>query len=91
MYHVYLLRSRTKEIFYIGYSNDIEARLKKHNAGLVNYTNKFLPWDLVYYESYLSQEDAKIREKRLKYFGKAYTQLKFRLINSLNQTINTNK
>ena len=85
MYYVYLLKSKTSGIFYIGYTKDIKKRLEEHNAGLVGYTKKFMPWDLIYYESYISLEDAKIREKRLKYFGKAYTQLKLRLKNSLDQ------
>lgn len=91
MYYVYLLRSRKKGIFYIGYSKDVARRIEEHNAGLANYTRKYLPWDLVYYESYFSLEDAKLREKRLKYFGKAFTQLKCRLTNSLNQIIDLNK
>ena len=46
-------------------------------------TRKYLPWALVYYESFHSLEDAKKREKALKYFGKAYAQLKSRIMNSL--------
>ncbi|MFH1406516.1 MAG: GIY-YIG nuclease family protein [Candidatus Omnitrophota bacterium] len=85
MYHVYLLRSQKNRSFYIGYTKNIEQRLKEHNAGLVEYTKKYRPWMLIYYESYLSLEDAKRREKCLKYFGKAYSQLKVRLRDSLNK------
>ena len=83
MYHVYLLKSKKDGGLYIGYTNDIERRLSVHNAGLVSYTRKYMPWALVYYESFLSLEDAKKREKALKYFGKAYGQLKGRVVNSL--------
>jgi hypothetical protein len=41
--------------------------------------------DVVYYESYISLEDARKREKSLKYFGKAYSQLKSRIAMSLNK------
>jgi predicted GIY-YIG superfamily endonuclease len=44
-----------------------------------------MPWSIVYYESFLSLEDAKMREKSLKSFGKAYSQLKLRMKNSLNK------
>ena len=88
MYHVYLLKSEKKNIFYIGYTKNIEQRLKEHNASLVQYTKKHIPWLLVYYESFASLEDAKIREKSLKFFGKAYTQLKRRIKNSLNKVVN---
>jgi putative endonuclease len=84
-YHVYLLKSQKKDIFYIGYTKDIKQRLSEHNSGLIGYTKKYVPWNLVYYETFFALEDAKKREKSLKYFGKAYTQLKFRIKDSLDQ------
>ena len=83
MYHVYLLKSSKDQRLYVGYTSDVERRLREHNAGFVSYTRKYLPWALVYYESFHSLEDAKKREKALKYFGKAYAQLKSRIMNSL--------
>ncbi|MGA2914593.1 MAG: GIY-YIG nuclease family protein [Sedimentisphaerales bacterium] len=83
MYHVYLLKSRKNNSLYIGYTKDIEHRLKEHNAGLVGYTMKYLPWTLIYYESFISLEDAKKREKSLKCFGRTYSQLKKRITISL--------
>jgi putative endonuclease len=83
MYYVYLLKSKKNNSLYIGYTNNIQQRLKKHNSGKVEYTKKYLPWNLIYYESYISLEDAKKREKSLKYFGKTYTFLKNRISQSL--------
>jgi putative endonuclease len=83
MYHVYLLKSKKNNGLYIGYTRDIQRRLKQHNSGKVEYTRKHLPWNIIYYESYISLEDAKKREKSLKYFGKAYTFLKNRIPQSL--------
>jgi len=91
MYHVYLLNSRKKNIFYIGYTKNIEQRLKEHNTGLVEYTKKYVPWNLIYYESFVSLEDARMREKSLKSFGKTYSQLKLRIKNSLNKIKALNK
>ncbi len=85
MYHVYLLRSKKDKSFYIGYTGDLDKRLKEHNSGLVNYTSKFKPWSLVYYEGYISLLDAQKREKTLKSFGKSYTNLKLRIKDSLNK------
>ncbi len=84
MYYVYLLKSKKNGSLYIGYTKNIKKRLKEHNSGVVGYTSKHKPWKLIYYESFLSLEDAKKREKSLKYFGKAYSQLKNRIKNSLN-------
>jgi putative endonuclease len=86
MYHVYLLRSQKNKSFYIGYTKDIEQRLKEHNTGLVGYTRKYMPWKLVYYESFVSLEDAKVREKALKSFGRTFSYSKLRIKNSLNNS-----
>ncbi|MBU1007196.1 MAG: GIY-YIG nuclease family protein [Candidatus Omnitrophica bacterium] len=84
MYHVYILKSEKNGSLYVGYTSDIENRLQKHNNGLVGYTKKYRPWKLVYYETFISLKDAMKREKSLKYFGKAYGQLKGRIKGSLN-------
>lgn len=91
MYYVYLLKSQRRNIFYIGYTKSIEKRLREHNEGLIGYTKRYHPWDLVYYESFVSLEDAKTREKALKSFGRAYTQLKKRIKNSLMEMDGLNK
>jgi putative endonuclease len=85
MYYVYLLKSQKNDSLYIGYTKDLERRLKEHNAGLADYTRKYLPWTLIYCEGYISLEDAQKREKSLKYFGKAYSQLKKRIAASLDK------
>ncbi|MCG2714250.1 MAG: hypothetical protein L6308_05370 [Candidatus Omnitrophica bacterium] len=59
--------------------------MNEHNSGLVGYTKKYMPWEIVYYESFISLYDAKKREKSLKSFGKAYSGLKLRIRNSLNK------
>ncbi len=73
MYYIYLIRSKIKDRFYIGYTNDLKRRLKEHGVKLS---------DLVYYEAYKAKEDAMKRELRLKRFKSAYGQLKKRIIKS---------
>lgn len=41
----------------------------------------------MYYENFILLEDAKKREKFLKYFGRAYGQLKKRIMNCLNMNL----
>jgi putative endonuclease len=84
MYQVYILKSKKNNTLYVGYTNNLERRLQEHNIGRVAYTRNLRPWNLVYYESFVSLEDAKRREKGLKYFGKAFGQLRNRIKNSLN-------
>jgi len=83
MFYVYVLRSRKDEKLYIGYTDDLRRRLSEHNKGLSRATKSRIPLDLVYYEAYASQADAKVREKRLKSSAGANTALKRRLRDSL--------
>ena len=44
-FYVYILQSQsTPEHFYVGLTEDLQSRLKKHNAGEVPYTSNFCPW-----------------------------------------------
>ena len=81
MYYVYVLVNISNQI-YIGYTADLKRRLYEHNNGKSRST-KYSKWKLVYYESYISKSDAKIRECRLKQRGQAKKALKERISNSL--------
>jgi predicted GIY-YIG superfamily endonuclease len=46
-FYVYILRSDAGgEHFYTGLTEDLKARLAKHNAGEVSHTSKYRPWRL---------------------------------------------
>ena len=83
MYYVYILQSKIDKDLYIGSTNDLRRRLAEHNDGKVKSTAPRLPFDLVYYEAYKSEDDARIRESRLKDRGQARARLKERLSASL--------
>jgi putative endonuclease len=76
MYYIYMLKSKTRSELYYGYTNNLERRVTEHN--------KKQNWDLVYYEAYKSELDARDRERRLKHYAQALTALKGRLKKSLN-------
>ena len=81
MYYFYVLKSKKDEQLYFGYSSDLKLRFQQHNSGLVRATKLSMPWQLIYYESYYSQGDAKHREYSIKLRGNAYLQLKRRIKN----------
>ncbi|MFA6215939.1 MAG: GIY-YIG nuclease family protein [Patescibacteria group bacterium] len=83
MFYVYILKSQKDNKLYIGFTNDLKNRLIRHNGRKVRSTKGRLPLKLIYYEAYQSMEDAKNREKQIKYFGKVYSQLKRRIEKSL--------
>ena len=70
---------------YTGYSTDLKQRIAEHNQGKSPYTSRLMPWKLVYYEAYLSKEDAQHREKSLKLRSNASLQLKKRILKSINE------
>ncbi len=63
---VYMLRCADGS-FYTGWTNDIEARVKAHQAGLGGkYTRAHLPVELVYCEKLPTKREAMSREWALK-------------------------
>lgn len=78
MYYAYILFSLKDNQLYIGFTNDLKIRFKKHTAGFVRATKHRLPLKLIYYEAYLRESDAKRREKFLK-GGMGRTELKIQL------------
>lgn len=86
LYVLYNLNSRAKRKWYIGITSDLRKRIAQHHNKQSTWTSKFGPWQLVYYEAYLSQSDAELREKRLKHHGKGVLELKKRLVKSINKT-----
>ena len=67
MYYVYILQSqKNKKWLYKGSTSDLKRRFKEHNSGKNFSTAPYLPFKLIYYETYLLKEDAEAREKYLK-------------------------
>mgnify|MGYP001582334177 FL=1 len=83
MFYVYVLCSRRDHKLYTGYTTDLRRRLSEHNEGMTKSTKTRTPFDLLYYEAYMSQADAKLREKNLKRSAGARTALKRRLVDGL--------
>ena len=71
MFYVYILFSRSKSVFYKGFSTDIEKRLDYHNSGKSTFTSMVADWELVYSKSFDIKREALQEEKRLKKLNKA--------------------
>ncbi len=83
MWYIYILESLKDHKWYTGFTNNIEARLIKHNTGQVFSTESRKPFKMIYYEACLHKKDAEAREKYPKSgMGKRY--IKNRLKNYLN-------
>jgi len=85
MFYFYVLQSVGDRDLYFGFSSDSRQRVKEHNKGRVPATEKRRPLRLVYYEAYLSEKDARNRERQIKLRAQAFTSLKRRIKDSILQ------
>ncbi len=83
MFYVYVLHSRKDRELYIGSTNNLIRRVKEHAAGKATATRLRRPFQLLYYEAYAVESDARAREHSLKLRGRARFQLMRRLKASL--------
>ena len=83
MVYVYVLKSLKDEELYIGSTNDLKRRIQEHQNGKSFSTRLRRPFELVYYEAYKNEKDAREREQALKLRGNARRFLKERISRSL--------
>ena len=73
MYYVYVIQSKKDNQFYTGFTRDLQNRVQEHNTGRVPSTKERGPFELIYYEACLNEQDGLAREKYLKSgMGKRY-------------------
>ena len=66
MYCVYIIKSRKRNWYYIGFTENSDKRLKEHNLGQVRSTNFYKPFDLVFVQLVDNRLKARDLEKFLK-------------------------
>ncbi|MBD3281454.1 GIY-YIG nuclease family protein [Candidatus Uhrbacteria bacterium] len=85
MWYFYILQSqKNQNYFYKGSTNDLERRLEEHNKGLTPSNSNFRPFRIVYFEAYLDEETARLRERSVKRSGSVSVPLLKRIRESLN-------
>lgn len=78
MFYTYVLQSKKSGNFYTGYTHDLRKRFKEHNEDNFGYTKGRGPYEIIYYEACLNEDDARSRELYLK-TGKGKRYLNYRL------------
>ena len=79
-YTVYILFSITFKKTYVGYTSNLNERLKSHNElGIKGWTIKYRPWELIYKEEFKAKNHAMERERFFK-SGKGREKIKEILI-----------
>jgi len=78
MFFVYVLRSTVNGHFYVGMTENIANRIARHNRGDNKSTKAHRPWELFFFESCSTRDEARKREVYLKSgIGKEYIKRKW--------------
>ena len=62
----YVIKSVHFDYFYKGHCEDLDVRLRQHNAGQTISNRPYLPFELVYFEEFATTQEAIKREKYFK-------------------------
>ena len=67
-YYVYMLKTTSRDPIktYVGYSNNVSLRLKKHNSNTGAKSTKGHKWELIFKKKFLSKSSAMSYEYYLK-------------------------
>lgn len=63
---VYAIRSEVDGRIYVGFTSDINKRLRQHNLGKTKSTKGYRPWILIYVREVLGRIEARQLEKYYK-------------------------
>jgi putative endonuclease len=81
-YYVYIMASKRNGTLYTGMTSDLKKRVWQHKNELVeSFTKTYGIKKLVYFEVYITAEEAILREKRLKKWNRKW---KLRIIEETN-------
>jgi putative endonuclease len=66
MFYAYVLKSMRHEYFYKGHCQDLQKRISQHNSGMTESLRPYIPFELVYCETFETEQEAIAREKYFK-------------------------
>ena len=66
MWYVYIIKSLKNRWYYVGSTNKLEERLKKHNTRKVLSTKHYVPLKLVFTKKFNSEKEARAYENKIK-------------------------
>ncbi len=58
MYYVYIIYSKTLDVYYKGTTEKIEKRIKEHQDGKSRYTSQARDWEMKYQREYSTKREA---------------------------------
>lgn len=82
MYYFYVLQFKNSKKFYKGYTKNLKRRLAEHRSGKSDFTARNGDFDLIFYEAYINDKDAREAERYFK-TGHGREVLKSKLHNTI--------
>ena len=65
-YFVYVIKSEIDGRIYVGFSENVQKRIKEHNSGKTKSTKGYRPWQLFFTLECESRKEAREKEKYYK-------------------------
>ncbi len=66
MFYTYAIKSLDRNYIYVGLTDNIKRRLLQHNRGENRTTKAYVPFILIYSETFVTRIEAREKEKYLK-------------------------
>jgi putative endonuclease len=66
MFNAYVIKSIRTTFLYKGHCENLQERLKQHNAGQTQSTRPHLPFEIIHFEEFPTRAEAIKREKYFK-------------------------
>ena len=66
MFYAYVIKSLHYDFFYKGHCENLEIRLAQHNSGMTVSIRKYVPFRVIYFEEFVTREQAIQRKKYFK-------------------------
>jgi putative endonuclease len=69
LFYIYIIRSLRTQRYYVGSTQNVEHRLREHNAGKSSSTRAGVPWKLIHTEIFETRSEALQCEGKIKARG----------------------
>ncbi len=66
MYYFYILQSLKNKKLYLGFTTDLDKRLKSHNSEKNKASKPYAPYEIAFYSAFKNKDDAVNCEKYFK-------------------------
>ena len=78
MFYLYIIYSKSADVYYKGITENLEKRLFQHNNNLTRYSADKAPWIFVFLKEVETKKEVLIEEKRIKKLNRRSLELMFK-------------